>query len=190
MLLHKLAMEFLQNCASPRIAPRPMSIILSFSPQNNATTTTTTVAKYQQFFFFFLNAHSKRLGWVFWQQIVGSQSNVRDDREKGLFKNWRYSNTKGCGWMLTWGNSSRASLRARGHRQGAGHSLWKRECDPSLHSGGDRRSAFARGVVRWMRSRRVCQRPVEGTFQCNCRTYFLMNAANMANTQIQHFHIM
>lgn len=119
-----------------------MSIIWSSSPQNTTTTTTTTVWKYQQFFFFFLNAHSKRLGWVFLQQIVGSQSNVRDDREKGLLKKWRYSNTKGCGWMLTWGNSSRAGLRARGHRQGAGHSLWKRKCDPSLHSGGDWRSAF------------------------------------------------
>lgn len=62
--------------------PVNMSIIWSSSPQNITTKTTTTVWKYQQFFFF-LNAHSKRLGWVFLQQIVGSQSNVRDDREKG-----------------------------------------------------------------------------------------------------------
>lgn len=49
---------------------------------------------------------------------------------------------------------------------------------------------LSKGAVRWMRSRRVCQRPMEGTFQCNCRTYFPMNAANMANTQIQHLHLM
>lgn len=35
--------------------------------------------------------HSERLGWVFVQQIVGSQSNVRDGREKGLFENSRYT---------------------------------------------------------------------------------------------------